>query len=209
LKVFEVGIVEVWKLVKKTLKRFVSLAKTTPDSVVSALCGYDLDVRSREVVERERMRWEARKIGRKIEENGSNEDNGNYGNPEPDQFGEGSELSEEAKEELRKWNKRLDQQMDSKCIINFCRGMPASVIEFSNLLTKICPRCKDIVKTRMSPKHLESVHMIRVPEVVQLCKTLTKDFNEMEETRILKMFYAHEKVKSYVMTVKEFIENTS
>jgi len=204
LKVLEVGRVKFGNyIVKKTFKRFVSLAKTTSDSVISALYGYDLDVRSREVVERERMRWEARKIGRKIVENGSNEDNRNDGNPEPDQFGEESNPSEEAKQQLRRWNKRLDQQLDSKRRINLCRGMPASVIEFSNLLTKICPRFKDRIKTRMSPKHLESVHMIRVPEVVQLCKTLTKDFNEMEETRVLKMFYAHEKVKSYVMTVKE------
>jgi hypothetical protein len=51
---------ELRRLLRRTFKNFTKIAKTTPDNLISALCGYDLDSRSQEVVQEQAHKWISR-----------------------------------------------------------------------------------------------------------------------------------------------------
>jgi len=185
------------KTLKYTFKCFTKLSKTTPDSLIFELCGYDIDKRGKDIYELQTAKWESR-LQNWRDPNFINNIQQDRINNELEAFRELTD--EEAKLEIEGLEA---EEAKEEAPINRCKWIPAVGIEYINLLTKLCSKCS--YKVIMDTNHLRTVHDLHLPDPLELFQEVQKRIRQPGTTRIEKLSQAYTRIKEKVDMVYHFL----
>lgn len=215
---------ELRRLVRKTFKDFTKLSSTTPNNIIIELCGYDVDSRSKLMMEEQLSKWKQRmrkclyhQRGQQTEREGvfvwqldeRNSEMSAWVVREPDtgfQTGAANQGRGTSNSMIQAGDPQNASAMQKEEVpINLCRNIPAVGVEYINLLTKLCPRCSGNVIMNLG--HLRVAHNIELPDPRDLFKLVHEAQDKTAGTRTYKMLLGDNFIREKVLVLNKFISS--